>query len=65
MHKGTWLQGVNFSKTNFTRHMNFIVVLYSVSNNGLPDNNSFCFQANAVKVKCMSESIYNVFAPIF
>jgi hypothetical protein len=50
---------------SLVRRTVFIVVRYSVNNNGLQTQNRFSFQGNFVKINRILESIYNLFHPFF
>jgi hypothetical protein len=56
---------VNFVDTGFTSMMDYIVVWYWATSNGLRSNSQFPFQDNAVEVSHMCECTCSVFAPIF
>jgi hypothetical protein len=45
-----YARNVDFFKINFTSRTGFLVVRYSVTNNGLPSKNSCRFQGNDFKV---------------
>jgi hypothetical protein len=53
------------SKPALTGRTVLIFVRYSAANNGVPRNNRFLFQGNLVKVSCLSESVCNIFMPVF
>jgi ribosomal protein S8E len=44
------MQNVNFVETGFTDQTDFIVVLYTVTNNALQNNNQFHFKGIIVNV---------------